>query len=163
MGLGPASRPRWFDVEPKPSALSLVILSRFPCSGGNSWTLNSSEEKLLAGCQCCPFDLLADTKKEHNSLPPKKNDISKSTSNSPPLPTIVDNRKGDHSNAFRRCKCNATQSNQALKKRKLTVAGRVEGNVRLKALSICKPASLAMASNTGISRMYWSENPCVAS
>lgn len=52
---------------------------------------------------------------------------------------------------------------QARKKRKLTVAGKLEGNVRLCSACISSPASAAMASKTGISKMYWSEKPCVAS
>ena len=52
---------------------------------------------------------------------------------------------------------------QARKKRKLTVAGKLEGNVRLCSACISSPASAAMASKTGISKMYWSEKPWVAS
>ena len=52
---------------------------------------------------------------------------------------------------------------QARKKRKLTVAGKLEGNVRLCSVCISSPASAAMASKTGISRVYWSEKPWVAS
>ena len=52
---------------------------------------------------------------------------------------------------------------KALKKRKLTVAGSDEGNVRLLEDATDNPASLAKASKTDISKMYWSENPWVAS
>ena len=55
------------------------------------------------------------------------------------------------------------QGPQARKKRRLTVAGNDDGNVRLTSVSICKPASSAIASKTGISTMYWSLYPWVAS
>ena len=41
-----------------------------------------------------PFDLLADTKKEHVCLDPKKNRTGKSTLYPPHLPTIVDTETG---------------------------------------------------------------------
>ena len=60
-------------------------------------------------------------------------------------------------------RCSPVELVQARKKRKLTVAGKLEGNVRLCSACISSPASAAMASKTGISKMYWSEKPWVAS
>ena len=113
-----------------------------------------------------PFDLLADTKKGQACLKPKKIDFPKFTSYPPLLQTIVDNGIRTKTPRIRRCKSTKTKTcsrDQARKKRKLTVAGKLEGNVRLCSVCISSPASAAMASKTGISKMYWSEKPWVAS
>ena len=104
-----------------------------------------------------PFDLLADTKKGQACRKPKKISFPKFTSYPPHLQTIVDNDKWVKTPCFRRCKSTKTKTcsrGQARKKRRLTVAGKVEGNVRLCSACISSPASAAMASKTGISKMY---------
>ena len=150
----------------EPSCVGRVAPSWRTKSGGNRCLSFHLGRGLSRGPWVLPFDLLADTKKGQVCLKPKKIDFPKLTSYPPHLQTIVDIDTRGKCLAFGAAKVQRRRpvsGGQARKKRKLTVAGKVEGNVRLCSACISSPASAAMASKTGISKMYWSEKPWVAS
>ena len=150
----------------EPACVGRVNPSWRTKSGGNRCLSSHLRRGLSRGPGVLPFDLLADTKKGQACLKPKKIDFPKFTSYPPHLQTIVDIGTREECLAFGAAKVQRrrpVRGGQARKKRKLTVAGKLEGNVRLCSACISSPASAAMASKTGISKMYWSEKPWVAS
>jgi len=141
----------------EPSCVERVNPSWRTKSGGIRCLSSLLRRGLSRGPWVLPFDLLADTKKQQACLAPKKIDFPKFTSYPPHLQTIVDNSPQAKRPAFGAAKVRRGRpvpGGQARKKRRLTVAGKLEGNVRLCSACISSPASAAMASKTGISKMY---------